>query len=261
MTIKSTQLEPDKILKNLGLSAKETQVYLVLLENGPMLPLYIARQTGLKRTSLYELFPEMLEKGLIREVTQGKRRLFQAVTPESLLGEYQRKYQSVREGFGQILAVFRLQGQRPEVEIFEGFEGMKKLYFRTLELKKEIRSFVQVGKYNPEVLKWLVNNYLPKRIRRGIKLRAILPEEKAAAPFILKAKEHLRETRVVPSQLFPFRIEGMIQGERVYFASYAKGGPLVGIMIRSRQIAESLSTLFELAWLGAERFLRPTRRK
>lgn len=254
MTIKSTQLEPAKILKNLGLSAKETQVYLVLLENGPMLPLYIARQTGLKRTSLYELFPEMLEKGLIREVRQGKRRLFQAVSPESLLREYQRKYQAVKEGFGQILKIFRMEGQRPEVEIFEGFEGMKKLYLRTLESKKEIRCFVHVGKYNPEVLKWLVGNYLPKRIRRGIKLRAILPQEKAAAPFIVKAKEHLRETRVVPSEKFPFRIEGMVQGERVYFASYTKGGPLVGIMIQSRQIAESLSTLFELAWLGAGKF-------
>ncbi|MEK7142610.1 MAG: helix-turn-helix domain-containing protein [Patescibacteria group bacterium] len=98
MTIKSTQLEPTAILRNLGLSTRETQVYLVLLKNGPMLPLNIARQTGLKRTSLYALFPEMLEKGLIREVTQGKRRLFQAVSPESLLSEYQRKYQAVKEG-------------------------------------------------------------------------------------------------------------------------------------------------------------------
>ncbi|MEK7142609.1 MAG: hypothetical protein AAB785_00185 [Patescibacteria group bacterium] len=154
-----------------------------------------------------------------------------------------------------------MEGQRPEVEIFEGFEGMKKLYLRTLESKKEIQCFVQVGKYNPEVLKWLEDNYLPKRIRRGVKLRAILPQEKAAVPFITKAREHLRETRVIPQAQFPFLIEGMIQGERVYFASYAKGGPLVGITIQSRQIAESLTTLFELAWLGAEKFSRPARLK
>ena len=66
-------------------------------------------------------------------------------------------------------------------------------------------------------------------------------------------KEHLRIGKRVPLK-FTFKIEGMIQTNKVYFASYEKGGPQVGIIIESKPIADTLAALFDLAWEGADKY-------
>lgn len=247
-------METKELLEKLGLDEREAEIFLCLLELGAQLPQHIARNTGIKRTSLYEIFPEMLAKGVIVEIQQGKRRLFQAVSPDRLFSEYERNYKDIKQNISELTAVYRMQGLRPGIEVYEGMSGIKKLYMRTLESKDEIKSFVQVSKYNTHAVDWLKSIYVPQRIKRGIHVRAIMPEEVESDIFMPSTKEELRVTKKVPWNKYPFRIEGMIQGNRVYFASYEKNGPLVGIMIESKQISKTLAALFDLAWEGADAY-------
>lgn len=254
MTEYSTQLNPSDLLKKLGLDERESQVYLSLLESGPQLPQHIARSTGIKRTTLYEIFPLLIDQGLIIEVTQGKRRLFQAVAPDKLLRDYESHYKEIRENFTDLMAIYRMQGLRPKIEVYEGFEGMQKLYNRTLETKDEIKSFVMPSRYNPKVMDWFVKDYVPARVKRGVSIKVIMTSDEISEYYAQFKKEHLRVSKLVPATKFKFRIECMIQANRVYFASYEKGGPLVGIIIESKQIADTLGALFDLAWEGADKY-------
>lgn len=244
----------NQLIQNLGMNEREADVYLALIELGSLLPQHIARNTGIKRTTLYEIFPEMIKNGWIVETSQGKRRLFQAVPPDRLLAEYERKYKEIKQNITELTEIYRMQGLRPKIEIFEDFDGMKKLYNRTLETKQEVKSFLKPSRYNEKVLDWFLKEYVPNRVKRGVLVKAIMPSDETSEYYAQFRKEHLRESRLVPSAKFNFRIEGMIQGNRVYFANYEKGAPLVGIIIESKQIADTLGALFDLAWEGAERY-------
>jgi sugar-specific transcriptional regulator TrmB len=244
-------MDTKTLLENLGLDERESEIYLALLELGPQLPQYIARNTGIKRTTLYEIFPEMIKRGLIVEITQGKRRLFQATSPDKLFGDYERKYKEIKANITDLTAIYRLQGLRPKIEVYEGFDGMKKFYNYTLESKEVCKCFVQPAKYNPRVLDWLVKEYVPARVKRGVLVKAIMPDDNLSEYYMGFRKEHLRIGRKVPLSKFHFKIEGMIQGNKIYFANYEKGGPQIGIIIESKQIAYTLGALWDLAWEGA----------
>ena len=246
--------DPKELLKKLGFDERESAVYLSLLESGPQLPQHIARGTGIKRTTLYEIFPLLIEQGLIIEITQGKRRLFQAVAPDRLLRDYESRYKEIKGHFAELMAIYRMQGLRPKIEVYEGFEGMKKLYERTLETKDEVKSFVMPSRYNPKVLDWFIKEYVPTRVKKGVLVKVIMPADQVSEYYAQFKKEHMRISKLVPTAKFKFRIEGMIQANRVYFASYEKGGPQVGIIIESKQIADTLGALFDLAWEGADKY-------
>jgi len=244
----------NELLLKLGLDEREAEIYLCLLELGAQLPQHIARNTGIKRTTLYEIFPEMMRNGLILEISQGRRRLFQAVSPDRLFAEYERKYKEIKSNITDLTAIYRMQGLRPKIEVYEGFEGMKKLYGRTLETREVIKSFVSPSRYNDKVMDWFVQEYVPARVQKGVQINVIMTADQVSEYYAQFEKEHMRESRLVPGDKFKFKIECMIQGNKVYFASYEKGGPQIGIIIESKQIADTLGALFDLAWEGASRY-------
>jgi hypothetical protein len=147
-----------------------------------------------------------------------------------------------------------MQGMKPEIQIFEGTEEIKKLYADTLNTKGEVLVYNSITKYREDILRWIVEEYVPKRIRKKIFVRAIVGADKAGQEHMPSGKEYYRETRFVPVDKFPFRIETMIYADKISFFTCEKAGPQVGIIIRSKQIAESQKSLFSLAWEGASKY-------
>lgn len=254
MTQKSTQIETAELLQNLGLKKREARIYLSLLENGAMLPQHLATNTGIKRTTLYEYFPEMIKEGFIYEIRQGKRRLFRATAPDKLFYDYRNRYKETRNNINELMAIYRMQGLKPKMEFYEGFNGVKRVFMDTLRAKKELLNFTQVTKYNEKMMGWLVNVYVPLRIKKGIRVKAMVPKKIETRRFMPEGERYLRTTRSIPWNKFPFRIEGLIYNNKIAYAHYEKGGPLVGIIIESKQITDTQRALFNLAWEGAEKY-------
>ena len=247
-----THFNQKELLQNLGLSDREVIIYIALLNRGPLLPQSIARETGIKRTTLYVIFPEMIKKGLILEVSQGKRRLLQAVSPDKLFDNYEKKYRELKSGIGELLTLYRMQGMKPKIEVFEGLEGIKRIYIDTLEIGKEVLVYNRMYRFDKELLNWNKDYFIPQRIKKKIKVRAIVTAEKVG--FEHMPSEKFRETRFVPYEKFPLRIENLIYGDKICFLTVEAGGPLVAILVESKQIAQAQRALFELAWEGAKKY-------
>jgi len=243
-----------EILNKLGLEEREAEVYLCLLENGPMLPQRIAIKTGIKRTTLYDLFPIMIREGTIMETLDGKRRAFQAVPPQKLVSNYESRYKEIKASVAELLAVYRMQGLKPEIEVYEGFEGAKKVYLDALKTIGEILVVNQIAHYDKKFLNWVVSEFVPARIRANIKVRALSEDTEAARHGMKSEEKLLRETRHVPFEKFKFRMELMIYNDKVAFVNIEKASPLVGIVIKSPQISTTLRALFDLAWEGADSY-------
>lgn len=251
MTKISTQNNEVKLLNKLGFNEREIAIYLALLNNGSLLPQHLARKTGIKRTTLYEIFPEMMKRGIITEITQGKRRLLQAIAPDKIFSQYEEDYQEIKKSMTELSMIYRMQGLKPKIDFYEGLEGLKIVYNDTLNSKSEILLYDQVSRYNEQALKWIIEKYVPERVKKGITVRAIVPKGRESVRYLGEQRNELREVRYVPGDRFPFRIEGMIYGNKIAFETIEIGGPLVGIIIESKQIADTLRALFDLAWRGA----------
>src|SRR3989338_647839 len=61
-----------KILTEIGLTQKESEVYLALVELGSSSASNIIQKTGFHRAVVYDLLERLIEKGLVGHVVKGK---------------------------------------------------------------------------------------------------------------------------------------------------------------------------------------------
>ncbi len=76
--------EAENILMNLGLTSREAQVYLILLQSSRMSANQIANNIRIQRPEAYRLAKELVEKGIVTDHL-GRPTLYEAVAPEKVL--------------------------------------------------------------------------------------------------------------------------------------------------------------------------------
>ena len=72
------------LLIDLGLREPEAQTYLEALSLGPTTVLALARQTGIKRTTLYTIVEELQHRGLMSTEVRGFKQKLVAAEPQRL---------------------------------------------------------------------------------------------------------------------------------------------------------------------------------
>jgi sugar-specific transcriptional regulator TrmB len=175
-----------------------------------------------------------------------------ANSPEDLFKNYEEKYKEIKSNISELAAVYRMQGLKPKIEVYEGLDGVIKCWSDMLVVKGGISYYQQFLNYHPKLQKWILNTFVPERIRRKIPVRAIVPVE--AKEFYQNEASDYRQTKYIPLKKFHFRIGSFIYNDKLNFISCEKGGPLVGIIIQSKAMAETQKALFDLAWEGAEKY-------
>jgi len=74
----------NKILKDLGFSEKEIEVYLAVLQEGKTTPAKVAKLTGINRSTIYSICKDLVTKQVISEDLAGKQSYIVALPPEEL---------------------------------------------------------------------------------------------------------------------------------------------------------------------------------
>lgn len=248
----------EKELQQLGLSEKEAKVYSASLELGPTSVIEISKRASLKRPTTYYAIEELIRKGLMSFFEKGKKRYFSAESPERLLSliiAQKRKVAALEEELQKVLPglnnIFDLAGERPKVRFFEGKEGIKAIQEDILKSKfKSIEEFVPLD----EAYKIFPPSFKDHRqklaqITKNIPRRTIYISQKGA---FLPQKGRKIERRFIPPQKFPFSIELTIYGNKTAIVAYR--GKLIGTVIESQEIADSLRIFFNLAWKAAESY-------
>lgn len=245
-------------IQKLGLSEKEARVYLTSLELGEATIQQISRKAGVSRPSTYLQINSLLEKGLMSSTPRGKKRVFSAEPPEQLKElikirekEIQEKETDLKSVLPELKKIFVLSKERPQVRFYEGPEGIKakrEEVFRSKE--KFIRNIVpldELFQFSPQHS----TEVTPKRVEKGIRSRVIYTYSRGALPRANDPKL-LREMRLVPREKFPFSGDVAISGDTISMSSLK--GKYIGVLIKSREIADTLKALFDLAWETAEKY-------
>jgi len=245
-------------LQQLGLSEKEAKVYLASLELGSTSVLEISKKAGLKRPTTYYAIEELIKKGLMSSFEKGKKRYFSAESPErliSLVSVQRRKAQALEEDLQKVLPelnkFFNLAGERPKVRFFEGKEGMRTIQEDILKSKfNSMEEFVPIDPgYRLFPPHHRDHRHKILEIHKKVPMRAIYTSKKGP---ILPAKEANLIRRFVPPEKFPFTADILIYGNKTALITFV--GKIIGVIIESEGIAQTLRTFFNLAWEGAKNY-------
>lgn len=245
-------------LKNLGLSDKEAKVYLASLELGPETMLKIARTAGVNRPTTYVQVESLVKKGLMSSFVKGKKRYFSAEPPERLLGlvevvrkDFEEKEKSFKNILPELQSIFNVAGERPRVRFYEGKEGIKSIQedilksnFKTCE---EFFAIDPAYKLFPPGKR--DHRHKIEKKHKNVPTRVIYTSAKG--PF-LPSKEGSTLRRFVPPKKFPFENEITIYGDKIAIASNEK--KIIGVIIESTAVADTLRAIFDLSWEAAGKY-------
>jgi sugar-specific transcriptional regulator TrmB len=239
-----------KSLQTLGLGDKESAIYLALLELGEGSVIHIAKRANLKRTTVYNLLPDMIQSGLVATGIKRKRRYYFIEDVRQLSRNLEQKKSFADKIIPELAKRHNVLEQKPLVTFYEGVGGMKELYQDTLNSfgtsGGEILSYTGLSDFYQlmpyEYYQW----YVTERVRRKIKLRVIAYDSKATKDWQTQAQKDLREVKTISSKGFIFNADTEIYANKVALISYREN--FMGVIIESKEINDMQRSAFEVMW-------------
>jgi sugar-specific transcriptional regulator TrmB len=133
-----------EILKNIGLTESEANIYIANITLGPSSIIEIAKKSGLTRQMVYTLMSKLTHIGLIKEINVGKRRMFEANNPDSLKDRVKFISNQINELVPYLKSRQATNSAIPLVTIYENPLAMREWY----------RGFLKEMRANEEYLVW-----------------------------------------------------------------------------------------------------------
>jgi HTH-type transcriptional regulator, sugar sensing transcriptional regulator len=250
----------DEILRelmHLGLSEKEAAVYVASLELGPAPVQDISHKSRVNRATTYVMIESLVGRGLMSTFVKGKKRFYVPESPDRLrtiLRAQRREIEEKENDLGKVLpmllALFNVEGAKPQIRYLEGPEGLQTVRETFVALQGEYLQIVPLD--DVATVKEIMatrEDHLGKLAATEAKYRALIVTADASSELAL-AKHG--EARVLPADTFPIHAEITVRENHVFLYSYRSA--VVAFIIVSKEIADTVRTLFDLAWKGAEAY-------
>ena len=246
----------EKYLQDIGLTEKEATVYISLLAVDNSSVLDISKKTKLNRSTTYVVLESLAKKGLVTETTIGKKTHFQAEPPERLetyveqrkimLEEQAKKLKDV---IPQIKSVQREGGEKPIVKYFEGREGVLSMNSALYENDDEGEIAYLI--YSKDLL----DEVFPPQERS--KFKKLRLEKKVKTQVLYSSttgvvlSDESGERIQVDEKKHPFSCDISIYKDRVRIGILGKR--ISGIFIKSQDLADTLKSLFKIAFESSKK--------
>lgn len=236
-------------LKELGLTDKEIAVYLAILELGQANVLDIAKKSRIPRATVYGVLEKLMNEHLISSVLKGKRHFYLAEDPAKITQQLQEKQRKIAHALPELQTIYQHSTNRPVIRVYEGARGI-------VQMLADIISDIPVnGTYDVilnshdefAILGQAYHRHVERRIKKKIHIRIISERSDFTKNWDKTAKESLRQIRFVPRGQH-FSVSYHIYGDKV--SMFSLQGPVVGVIIENKQIADMERLLFEYMWRG-----------
>ena len=251
-------------LEDMGLSEKEAKVYVASLMLGPATVQQIANQADIKRVTTYVILESLGGLGLVGQASHGKKTYFTAEDPASLqrlLDKKQAELSDQKQAFKAFLpdleSLKSVPQDTPVVKYYNTIEGLRSVIGTFMisvaatdtEYIYGLSDVDRVEQFFPEIAK---NQGNPDRIKAGKKSKFIYTSERGA---IYKDTDEAanRQSRHVPREAYPISGDLTLAGDYMLFLSLDTEQPF-GVTIKSAALATAMRSLYDLAWLAAEKY-------
>ncbi|MEI7620993.1 MAG: helix-turn-helix domain-containing protein [Candidatus Moraniibacteriota bacterium] len=233
-----------KALENLGLNKKEAECYLALLPLRQATAYMVSLRSGLKKSTVYVVLENLVQKGFALKMPSQEKTFYVAKSPKECFLAAKEKMHSAREALPELMAMGNSSIDKPRVYFFEGSAGLDLVDDDILKIGEEILSFT-----TPQFA--IIENekthkeYVKKRIAAGIQIRIIGQDSKGVRNLQQKDEKELRQTRILPAELFSSEVKVGVCGNKAFASNYNKK---FGLIIEDNDISATLRKIFEIIW-------------
>ncbi len=230
-------------LKDLGLTNREIEVYIKLIELGESSAADLAKDSSISRTHVYEALRTLMDKGLASSVTKDFKKYYIAADSSKLL-EVVRETQSRISSLIPMLERIRTPKEAiPKIEVYEGKEGVKTIMMDTLKLKRGSEILLlNVGEHTKQVMGPFAKLYFKEKQKKDIKSRVIFSKK---FEFLDPTAEKKFTIRKDTSPTLT-----MIYGNKVSIVFWLEKP--MAVVIESKEAAKEYKQYFEVLWKQAK---------
>jgi sugar-specific transcriptional regulator TrmB len=245
------------ILKELGFTDGEIRVYFALFELGETTVGPISKRSRVTHAKVYPILDKLIQKGLVSHTIKDGRKHFSATNPNSLLEFVDKRVRSLEEEKTKIKDIIpSLLAKQKDLEaiqysrVFEGFKGLRSLFYELFSNNKEKAEICVLGLNKPLKEDRFINFfrfYHEVRRKSKIDLKLILNtnmkyfvEKYYENTDILSKKDQIKYVNITfPTGVFIF------QDHVIHVVSDEK---VTAFDIKSRQNAERYRKFFYSIW-------------
>lgn len=243
------QKDHEAFLVNLGLTKRESAVYLELLRKGLLGVSDIARGTELTRVAVYSALEELMSGGLVVVHPRGKYKVYAAAPPKKLEDRFVQIADKFDEHVAALSALSRkTKVDRPSVEYSEGRAAIKAIYDDVAMSLNPGDTYYRYSSTKVRNGERIGGTYISKKYRllRNKKQleRLVITNEPNKKSKLLNLD---REVKVVPPDfdLFEYNVSQVIYGDKVAVIDYNTETAMV---IENKTVAQFQKKIFELLW-------------
>jgi HTH-type transcriptional regulator, sugar sensing transcriptional regulator len=248
-------------LMEFGLSEKEARVYISLLEFEVATVNEVAKASGINRSSAYVVLDSLKQKGLVSFSDDKSVQRYIPSSPNALLKtaeEMAAKQEQIKKNIDAIVpdlkALHKGTKQRPVVRVFEGKEGLINLLEDSLDSKEKLIRTATSGKHIIDIVPpQTFREYMKKRHSRSIKVKGIHPVDGITQKILENQPRMQDEVALIPEGQYNFASNIAIYDNKVAYMSPKHGG--IGVLIESKEMADSMKEIFDLAFVTAAKSL------
>ena len=254
-------------LQKLGLNHNEARIYLALLELGQGTVTQTSQKAQMNRTTGYDVLERIALYGLAnRTISEGEKnkRVYIAEPPSRLKQFLENKKHAVEQRMRDIPEILPdLQSLyktelKPAIKFFEGRQGIKNIYWHTLETKSTIYSILDLSQYLPEFDQF-GQDYVKERTKRKIKEQVLVLKNKKALEWYERAYQHRARLQKYTeyrwlTQKFALSPTAEVNiYDDIVMGVLFKPGENMAFEIHNASFANSLKIIFKMAWGQAEK--------
>ncbi len=246
----------ENILIQTGLSEEQAQTYQALLEKGPQKASDLSKWTGIKRGLIYKVLEQLESMSLVSKTGgPGTVATFSPAHPSLLLSNIERKEKEIafnkemlQSSIGSLASKYNLIIGKPNIQFFEGEEGMKKVLDDTLNVSTgtEIYTYADLEailKYIPDINA----SYSDRREKLGIKKKGLLLDSPRAREVIKNYHTETTDTKFIPYGAAELETVMQIYENKISYITL-KDNSMIGIIIEDPLIYKMHKLLFEHVW-------------
>jgi len=234
-------------LQDMGLSEKESRVYLALLELGKASGYAVAEKAKVKRPTTYVILTELMQKGLVLKIPRAKKQNFIAKSPDEFFRVQEEKIFKSKRLLPEFMAIAGNVEQKVKVMYYEGLKGMEEAtrYGQTdLENKEVVGFFATAENISPELWK-ICEDWGERLFKDNLRVRGFAPEH-----FSLKRSRELdvvhgNMVRSLPYSDYSSEVSIDVGST---FIRIMMNGDMQAVIIKNPQLAKAFREIFEMVW-------------
>ena len=235
-----------ELLRSIGLSQNEIDVYLNLLKNSASTAYSVARRIKKHRSSVYESINKLQQRGFIVEIQDNNRKLYQTKEHTSIEKYLKQKQTEIEEIAPYIKEISNTEMPNEFISVSYGLTRLRAAYSNILDLKQEILIWILPKNVNDILGDRFLKEINESSVKKEIPIKIIYSEYFDSLKEISKNK--FTDVKYINGDTNIFTI---VCSDTVILIVLAN--PITIIEMKNIDIAEGFKSRFILFWEKAKK--------